>query len=129
MSEHSLIFESGIEVELSEDTGLPLIPDNYYWEVNEGYYFGRERICISLRKSRKRWFDSTIDYRYVDYLMVEGRDRDFTLEQRILIAAGNIFMDHRGMFAPDYKREEALKLVGKYPPKQLHAERWSRDDS
>ena len=129
MTVESLETEDGIRVNMNPDTGMPELPEGYYWEIDEEWLAGRSYLRVSLRKKRKRLWDARIDDRLVTYANVTGWERECSLEQRLLGAATNIFLDHRSEFAPDYAWEEAKKFIGKYPPNKLDVETWTTKEN
>jgi len=129
------------EHEIDEATGLPVLPDNYYWQVEVVWerYQSVPTAFVTLRK-RRSWVSIAEDSVLMGALhpddIAEGRDtytrrRDLVKidpeKYSVCIArlAGKVLDKHaEQLIAEGYYarfRTEAKRLSGKYPPKSLNS--------
>ena len=111
-----------MSVTISPETGLPELPDGYYWEISLGNsVYSRDDLWIALMKERRLLPDSVIEYTTVGFRRrdYEWEDPNATLEERVLYWATYVYNKVKFRFEVDKKREYAKTLVGKYPPKSL----------
>lgn len=86
--------------QLDKETGLPALPEGYYWKVQA---YGGHTLIIRLMRVRKYWLDAEL-----------GWESTFNSEGKrgLLKAAWEVLSVIR-------EKETTVSLVGKYPPKSL----------
>lgn len=87
--------------EIDESTGLPELPEGYFWRVTPGS--GSRYVYLQMRK--RRWLGSKL----IDDSILRKSEITVELVQR---RATKILLD----FNPD---SDYKKFVGDYPPKKL----------
>lgn len=90
-------------------TGLPLLPEGYFWRVNlaTDSYGVFKFFEVALRK--KRWLGSTLEIKKTCHVRKYG---NVSNKERIKDAAKEAYVSWK-------REEEALNMAGDYPPKRL----------
>lgn len=96
-----LMSELQKSTQLDKETGLPALPEGYYWKVVP---YGGHTLIIRLMRVRKYWLDAEL-----------GWESTFNSEGKrgLLRAAWEVLSAIR-------EKETTASLAGKYPPKRLH---------
>lgn len=130
---------------MNENTGLPELPDGYFWRVEnyDGGIHGVPMVYLWLMRGTGRklpknrilaklalWWDENYEARAVDYYCLgiaevfkESVERGITFDAAmqlwILITAKRLVKDYEQALDIKAAQEAAKKFVGNYPPKKL----------
>lgn len=104
-------------------TGLPELPDGYYWEIREYKYesydiiynYTLDTLQISICTRRKRWFGTKVT-RVVSSLMLE---RGTTRHSVVAPTTKNILKYAKEAWDVFERARTLRSAVGEYPPKKL----------
>jgi hypothetical protein len=111
-----------VPANVSAITGLPELPDNYYWEV-EFYVYNTPRVDVKLmeRKSRLTWpRKRKIEWgEQVTQTAIEYDKADSNLEKDLITKIRRLADE---TYQKSLNKLVLEKLAGQYPPKSLPLE-------
>lgn len=116
---------------IDNETGLPELPEGYFWQVVPWYRYDSEtprylEVHLKHRTTRKNWRGKKIEYEYsLGNLNLRWPELvDATPKERrhnIRVVAQKVYQGLSWKLANERERVDLESLYGDYPPKKLEA--------